>query len=944
MHKSNCKNKVTVYEEGLFVLDNSVIVSQENCDAIRYALFQNEAVGAVAGYYDKELSIVFASDIFLQNLGYSHEEFLNVTDSSLLKIIYDKDRNMFEVNRFKKSTGMSEFKMLAKDGSPVNVRSFKTESKDKHGRAMWIISVRINKEGQQLNLVNDIIQSGFWSIDYDEYGNVSNVMWSNKIRQMLGYNDTNDLPNTLQAWKDSIYPEDKKYVIPIFNSIPHNLSRNNYDFEYRLKLKNGTYQWFRINAEVTRRINGTINQMVGVCINIDKRKQEEETSHRMYHDNEMLEQLVNGMVRIVSRFSICDIMNNKFEYYSLENSEVYNPSGIYDDLYNDICSTHKMLLEEQDIWQVLSIDNIKNQLKTQEDVYKFECCSIDEKVFKNVAIIPIEWQNGTLSKFLMVAQNITSEKKIEFKAKKALKEACEAANQANTAKTQFLSNMSHDIRTPMNAIIGMTAIAGTHIDDSEKVKDCLAKITKSSRHLLGIINEILDMSRIESGRITLTEEEFSLSDLIDNLLDMIMPGIEEKEHNLNVRILNIKHEDVIGDSLRIQQVFMNIMSNAIKYTNRRGKITITIQEKSTNKSKIGCYEFIVEDNGIGMSEDFQKEIFKPFTRENNEQTAQIQGTGLGMAITSNIVKMMNGKIAVESEPGKGSRFIVDIFLKLQNKNQVPIEELINLPVLVVDDDKMCCINAVDVLNDIGIDAQWVTSGKQAIDITMQKHNDGEDFFAIILDWKMPEIDGIETARQIRKNIGPNIPIIVLSAYDCSEIEEQAKSIGIDAFISKPLFKSKLTKLFKELVEVENTEQQKNPIEQISKMDYSDKRILVVEDNEINREITIELIKMTGAKVEEADNGKIAVDMIINSRPYYYDMIFMDVQMPFMNGYEATIAIRALNREDTNKIPIIATTANAFAEDVVLSKSSGMNEHIAKPIDIARLKDILSRWL
>ena len=504
--------------------------------------------------------------------------------------------------------------------------------------------------------------------------------------------------------------------------------------------------------------------------------------------------------------------------------------------------------------------------------------------------------------------------------------------------------MSHDIRTPMNAIIGMTAIAGTHINDSEKVKDCLAKITKSSRHLLGLINEILDMSRIESGKITLTEEEFSLSELIDNMLTMVMPGIEEKGHRLNVRIPDIKHEAVVGDSLRIQQIFVNIMSNAIKYTPNGGNINITISEKSTNKAKIGCYEFIVEDNGIGISKEFQKEIFKPFTRENSKETAKIQGTGLGMAITNNIVKMMNGNIKVESEKGNGSKFIVDIFLKLQNSNDISVDEFVNLPVLVVDDDEMCCVSAVEVLNDIGIDAKWVTSGKQAIDVTIEKHNSGEDFFTIILDWKMPEMDGIETARQIRKNIGRDVPIIVLSAYDCSEIEEEAKNVGIDEFISKPLFKSKLTKLFKELVEVEHIEQEKDPVEQISKLDYSDKRILVAEDNEINREIAVEIIKMTGAKTEEADNGKMAVDMVINSKLYYYDMILMDIQMPFMNGYEAATAIRALNRKDTATIPIIATTANAFAEDVVLSKSSGMNEHIAKPIDITILKDVLRRWL
>ena len=443
----------------------------------------------------------------------------------------------------------------------------------------------------------------------------------------------------------------------------------------------------------------------------------------------------------------------------------------------------------------------------------------------------------------------------------------------------------------------------------------------------------------------MTEEDFNLSELIENLLTMVRPLAKEHNHELNVKINNIAHENVFGDSLRIQQVFVNIVGNSVKYTPDGGQINISIFEKPTNKKHVGCYEFIFEDNGIGMSEDFIKKMFHPFERADDERANKVQGTGLGMAITKNIVGMMNGDIQVESKLGEGSRFTVTIFLKLQDEDLASTEELAELPVLVVDDDEDVCQNTTGILRDIGMQSEWVSSGEEAVKRVTARHEADNDFFAVIVDWKMPGMDGVETTRAIRQNVGDEMPIIVFSSYDWTDIEAEAREAGVNAFIAKPLFKSRLISVFKEVINGEKEEDDtRNALSDIASMDYSSKRVLLVEDNEINREIAEEILGMTGLQIEAAENGQIALDMVSASADGYYDLVFMDIQMPVMNGYEATRGIRALGREYTDKLPIIAMTANAFAEDVVMAKDVGMNEHISKPLDMDKLEDVLKKWL
>ena len=525
----------------------------------------------------------------------------------------------------------------------------------------------------------------------------------------------------------------------------------------------------------------------------------------------------------------------------------------------------------------------------------------------------------------------------------ALKAAFDVAEAANKAKTDFLSNMSHDIRTPMNGIIGMTAIAAAHIDDRERVQDSLQKITSASKHLLSLINEVLDMSKIESGKVDLLEEEFNLSDLIDNLLSMTSAQIEAHHHELSVNISGVTHEAVVGDSLRIQKVFTNLMGNAVKFTPDGGKIQLSITEKPCAQAKVGCFEFVFEDNGIGMRKEFIERIFEPFSRAEDERVSRIQGTGLGMPISRNIVRMMGGDIRVESELGKGSRFIVTMYLKLQDTAEIHYDRLVDLHVLVADDDALSLESCCGMLGDLGMRAEGVSSGAQAVGRVVERHNEGRDYFACIIDWKMQEMDGIATTRAIRRAVGPDVPIIIISAYDWSDIEQEARAAGANAFISKPLFRSRLARTFSRIV---GEEEQRGPAAALSGMEslgLKGCRALLVEDNDLNAEIAQEILEMAGLSVELASDGVQAVDRMAECADGYYDIVFMDIQMPRMNGYDATRAIRAMERGYCKQVPIIAMTANAFAEDVQAAKTVGMNEHIAKPLDLNTLARTLKRW-
>ncbi len=545
---------------------------------------------------------------------------------------------------------------------------------------------------------------------------------------------------------------------------------------------------------------------------------------------------------------------------------------------------------------------------------------------------------------LVVSRDITEQVIKQKEQTDALQDALMHAQQANEAKTTFLSNMSHDIRTPMNAIIGFATIAASRIDNREQVKECLQKVLSSSNHLLSLINDILDMSRIESGKMQIHEQECNISELMHNLVNIIQPQVKAKQLELFIDTFEVTNEDVITDPLKLNQIFINLMSNAVKYTPAGGMITFRIMQHTTFKHGYGDYEFIIKDNGIGMSEEFVQHIFEPFERESTTTRSGIQGTGLGMAITKNIVEMMNGTVTVESKAGKGSTFIVNLSLKLQDveKNAEQIKELEGLRALVVDDDFNVCDSVSKMLKTIGMRAEWTTSGREAVYRAKVARDEGDSYHTYIIDWQMPETSGVETARKIRSTVGDESPIIILTAYDWTDIEEEAKEAGVTAFCAKPLFMSDLKSA---LLAANNMELKTESDQAVwQAVDFSGKRVLLVEDIEMNREIAEVILTESGFEVESAPDGTDAVDMVKRSEEYYYDVVLMDVQMPIMNGYEATRTIRSLPREDVKTLPIIAMTANALEEDKEAALKSGMNDHIAKPLDIELFMDVLKKHL
>lgn len=514
------------------------------------------------------------------------------------------------------------------------------------------------------------------------------------------------------------------------------------------------------------------------------------------------------------------------------------------------------------------------------------------------------------------------------------------AIKANKAKSEFLSNMSHDIRTPMNAIVGMTAIASANIDDKQQLTNCLKKITLSSRHLLGLINDILDMSKIESGKMTLTSEPVSLRETMESIVSIIQPQVKTKNQQFDIFITDIIAEDVYCDSIRLNQVLINLLSNAYKFTPEGGEIRVFVdQQKSPKGDEYVRTNFRVKDNGIGMTAEFQKKIFESFVREDNARIRKTEGSGLGMAISKYIIDTMEGTIEVKSELNQGTEFYVTLDLR---KVDIKDAEMV-LPgcnMLLVDDDLQYCKDVVKYLKEMAVNCEYAADGKTAIEMVEERYKTRDDYRIVLLDQKMKEMDGIETAGEIHKRLGNDAPILLVSAYDWSDLEERAKEAGVNGFIQKPLFKSTL---FRGLMQFIGSGEEMLRAQASSKKDFSGIRILLAEDNDLNYEIANELLTAIGIEVEWAQNGQICVDMFKKSSEGYYDVVLMDVRMPVMSGYEATEQIRALARSDAD-LPIIAMTADAFSEDVKKCKECGMNDHTSKPIDMEVLTHLLSRYL
>lgn len=525
---------------------------------------------------------------------------------------------------------------------------------------------------------------------------------------------------------------------------------------------------------------------------------------------------------------------------------------------------------------------------------------------------------------------------LTYKQIQKMKKSEQKAISASKAKSDFLANMSHDIRTPMNAIVGMTALAKSHIDEQTKVEDCLKKISVSSQHLILLINDVLDMSKIESGKMKLSPSPTTLRESLENIVMIMKPQIKNKQHKFDIYLKDIISEDINCDNLRLNQILINLVSNAVKYTPDKGEVSLTVnQENSPKGENFVRTHFIVKDNGIGMSEEFLKNIFTSFEREDRERTTKEEGTGLGLAITKYLVDAMGGTIDVQSKTNEGSVFHVTIDFEkcLPADSEMHFD---GLKILMIDDDEDQCTAAVDMLAELGAEAEYFVDGGSAVEKI--EHNPTA-FDIILIDWQMPHLDGVETAKRIREITGHDTPIILVSAYDCTEIESGMREAGINGFLSKPLFKSTLYYGIQSHINNENNEKEPDSVQKSYELNH---KILLAEDNDLNGEIAVEMLTEAGLTVTWVKNGKECVEKFLSSETGEYKAIVMDIRMPIMNGYEAAAAIRALSRPDAD-IPIIAATADAFADDVAKARKCGMNAHIAKPIDIEMLLSILSKY-
>lgn len=689
----------------------------------------------------------------------------------------------------------------------------------------------------------------------------------------------------------------------------------------------------RMNLLKTISILGALlvgGSIIWLIIHVGRLEQEK---HRevAYREN-----LFNLLAASIDEIFFIARAGESFEYVSSNSKRILGVDA--EEFRRDNNALFDLLVAEDAEWLRAALADPSAREMVSRDV-KLQKGDRQFKIF----VYPV-YQENELTRYITVLVDQTE----AIAYQQTLSDALENARNANAAKSSFLSHMSHEIRTPMNAIIGMTTIALSKLGDLERVEDCLGKIALSSRHLLGLINDVLDMSKIEGGKLAITHEPFNFRMAIQGVINLIQPQTVDRGQNFEVAMYGVDEEELRGDALRVNQILLNLLSNAVKFTPAGGNIWLEVHQIHKKNNNVR-FRFVIRDTGIGMSREFLERLYKPFEQATVSTASKFGGTGLGMAITKNLVSLLGGTISVKSEEGKGTEFTVEIPFGLSGRQ--PSRELAGLSqlkVLVVDDDRGTCEHAALLLDKMGLRVRWVLTGEEAVRLVLEAHDCGDDYNVCFIDWKMPDMDGAETARRIREKVGPDTLIIITSAYDWTPIEKEARAAGVDAFIAKPFFASTLynTLLATTRQVITETDPRKTPppAPEKRKYDFTGKHILLVEDNEFNQEVAREFLEMTGASVECAENGKKAVDMFTASEPGAYDIILMDVQMPVMGGYEATRAIRASAHPAAKSVPILAMTANAFNEDIAAAVESGMNGHIAKPIDVPKLMELLGDLL
>ncbi len=652
------------------------------------------------------------------------------------------------------------------------------------------------------------------------------------------------------------------------------------------------------------------------------------------------ENLFNLLAASIDEIFFIARTGESFEYVSSNSKRILGIDA--EEFRRDNNTLFDLLTPEDAAWLRATFADFSTREMVSRDV-KLQKTERQFKIF----VYPV-YQGEELTRYITVFVDQTE----AIAYQQTLSDALENARNANAAKSCFLSHMSHEIRTPMNAIIGMTTIALSKLGDRDRVEDCLGKIALSSRHLLGLINDVLDMSKIEGGKLAITHEPFNFRMAIQGVINLIQPQTVDRGQNFEVAMYGVDEEELRGDALRVNQILLNLLSNAVKFTPADGHIWLEVHQIHKKNNNVR-FRFVIRDTGIGMSRDFLERLYRPFEQATASTASKFGGTGLGMAITKNLISLLGGTISVKSEEGKGTEFAVELPFGLSGRQ--PSRELAGLSqlkVLVVDDDRGTCEHAALLLDKMGLRVHWVLTGEEAVRRVLEAHDCGDDYNVCFVDWKMPDMDGAETARRIREKVGADTLIIITSAYDWTPIEKEAREAGVDAFIAKPFFASTLynTLLATTRRVVVGTGPRTTPEAEPAlatdkqKYDFAGKNILLVEDNEFNQEVAREFLEMTGATVECAENGKEALDMFTSSEPGAYDIILMDVQMPVMGGYEATRAIRAAAHPSAKSVPILAMTANAFNEDIAAAVEAGMNGHIAKPIDVNILYRLLEAHL
>ena len=792
----------------------------------------------------------------------------------------------------------------------------------------------IEEQAATIRLLTDLTDAGSWAINYAPDGSLASVQWGDGFRRLMGYRDERDFPNQLESFVRGIHPEDRDAFIGDMTAGVHDgKTTRTAGKDFRFFRKDGSVRWFRSRGLVSRDPEGRPVQCRGVTVDITQEKERDALYVAMQNEAASLDTIhaMLGSGKWTMDFDETGAMVRV--NWSDEFRRMLGYHGTDD--FPDVLESWSDLLHPDDSERVLkafreTISDYSGQ-KTYDVEYRLRTKNRGYRWYRAVGK-PTRRPDCSPITYVGVFIDITGQKEMMrelAQQRESLSIALEEANQGNKAKTAFLSNMSHEIRTPMNAIIGLDRIVLNDPGISETTREHVEKIGLSAQHLLSIINDILDMSRIESGRMTVKNEEFSFARLLAQVNTMISDQCGDKGIGYECRVKGAVDDYYIGDDMKLRQVMINILGNAVKFTPPGGSVRFVVETIARFNGR-STLRFIISDTGIGMSRDFLPKLFDAFSQEDSSSTSRFGSTGLGMAMTKSYIDLMNGTISVESEKQKGTTFTVTVTLIDCDRKRIAEEEddlrLHELCVLVIDDDPIACEHAQLVLGQVGVNCERALSGPEGLQMAKVRHARREPYNLILVDWRMPGMDGIETTRQIRAAVGDETPVIILTSYNWDEIVDEAKAAGVDTFVAKPLFAGTVLDEFREAFK------KKSAVSVRKKADLRGRRVLLAEDVKVNAEIMIMVLSMREIQVDHAENGRIAVEKFEQHEEGYYDAILMDLRMPEMDGLEATRRIRAMDRTDAKNIPIIALTANAFDEDVQRSMQAGLNAHLSKPVE------------